>query len=53
MQPKESKSNKHFQISLVKSTVRILAGMSLVLGNIPLAGVALIIAEILGIAEEL
>jgi len=53
MQQKESKSNKHFQISLVKSTVRILAGISLVLGNIPLAGVALIIAELLGIAEEM
>ena len=53
MQPKESKSNKHFRISMVKSGFRIGAGMTLVTGNLIGAGVLLIVAEVLGIAEEL
>lgn len=53
MEPKESKSNKHFIISLIKSTVRIAAGIALVLNNIWYAGVLLVIAEMLGIAEEM
>ena len=53
MQPKESKSNYHFYISLIKSGVRIAAGMYLILGNLLVAGTALIGAEILGILEEL
>ena len=44
---------KHFYISLVKSAVRIVAGVFLVMGNVVLAGVLLIAAEGLGIAEEL
>jgi len=52
MQPKESKSNKHFNISMIKSAVRIAAGINLALGNIWYAGIFLIIAEGLGIAEE-
>tara|TARA_B100000683_G_scaffold209938_1_gene204388 strand:+ start:481 stop:639 length:159 start_codon:yes stop_codon:yes gene_type:complete len=46
-------SKKHFYISLVKSGVRILAGIMLVMGNFVLAGFLLIAAEILGILEEL
>jgi len=46
-------SKKHFYISLVKSAVRIVAGVFLVMGNVVLAGVLLIAAEGLGIAEEL
>jgi hypothetical protein len=53
MQPKESKSNRHFYISLIKSGVRIIAGMYLILGNLLIAGTALIGAELLGILEEL
>jgi hypothetical protein len=53
MQPKESKSSKHFKISMVKSGFRIGAGMTLVTGNLIGAGVLLIIAEVLGIVEEL
>ncbi len=53
MEPKESKSNKHFTISLIKSAVRIAAGVALVFNNIWYAGVLLIMAEILGVAEEL
>lgn len=46
-------SKKHFYISLVKSVIRIGAGISLVMGNFVVAGVLFIVAEILGIAEEL
>ena len=53
MQPKESKSNRHFTISLIKSAIRIGAGIDLALGSIWYAGILLVIAEVLGIAEEL
>jgi hypothetical protein len=53
MQPKESKTNSHFYISLLKSVVRIIAGVYLILGNVVVAGSALIAAEVLGILEEL
>tara|TARA_B100001287_G_scaffold73841_1_gene61249 strand:+ start:2474 stop:2632 length:159 start_codon:yes stop_codon:yes gene_type:complete len=46
-------SKKHFYISLVKSGVRIVAGIMLVMGNLVLAGFLLIAAEGLGILEEL
>ena len=46
-------SKKHFYISLVKSAVRIVAGIFLVMGNFVLAGSFLIAAEGLGIIEEL
>ena len=45
-------SKKHFYISMVKSVVRATSGMALLSGNIPLAGILLIIAEVLGVAEE-
>lgn len=53
MQPKESNSKTHFWISLVKSGFRIGAGYSLFNGDLISAGVLLIIAEVLGIAEEI
>ena len=53
MQPKESKSNRHFTISILKSGVRIFAGIVLSTGGIWLAGILLVIAEVLGIVEEL
>lgn len=53
MQPKESKTNRHFTISMIKSAVRIAAGVDLALGNIWYAGVLLVIAEVLGVVEEL
>lgn len=46
-------SKKHFYISLVKSAVRIAAGVVLITGNLVLAGALLIGAEVLGIVEEL
>ena len=53
MQEKESKTNWHFYISLVKSGFRFGAGFSLIFGSIPPAGALLILAEVLGIVEEL
>jgi len=46
-------SRKHFYISLVKSYVRAMSGGALIGGNLVLAGVLLIAAEVLGVAEEL
>ena len=43
----------HKQISLVKSGLRIIAGIELMVGNYFMCGVLLIVAELLGIAEEL
>ncbi len=53
MQPKESKSNRHFLWSVIKSLTRIAAGLSLMKGWVWEAGILLIIAEIFGIVEEL
>lgn len=52
MQPKESKSNWHFRISLIKSVIRIAAGLFLMCVDgwyFNAAGGLLIGAEILGI----
>jgi hypothetical protein len=53
IQPKESKSKTHFYISLVKSGFRVGAGFTLCYGDLMSAGALLIIAEALGIAEEI
>jgi hypothetical protein len=53
MQPKESKSNWHFKISIAKSVLRMLAGAALATGNLYMAGATLIVAELFGIIEEL
>ena len=52
IQPKDT-SKGHFYVSLAKSVLRIVAGSSLLLGNLFAAGVLLILAEVLGIVEEL
>ena len=52
VQPKDP-SKGHFYVSLAKSFLRILAGGNLVLGNLWWAGTFFIVAEILGIVEEL
>jgi hypothetical protein len=44
---------KHLYISLVKSAIRIVAGGCLVTGNLLMAGICFIMAEVLGIVEEL
>ncbi len=53
MQPKESKSNRHFIYSVIKSGIRIIAGISLIQGSLWYAGYCLILAEVFGVIEEL
>ena len=52
VQPKDT-SKGHFYVSLAKSALRIIAGCNLVVGNLWIAGTFLILAEILGVVEEL
>lgn len=51
IQPKDPSKN-HFRISMVKSTIRIVAGLTLIAGQFTLTGILLIVAELLGVAEE-
>lgn len=43
----------HFRLSILKSLLRIFAGMALVKGSIQACGVLLVIAELVGVAEEI
>jgi hypothetical protein len=52
VQPKDT-SKGHFYVSLAKSAIRIVAGGCLITGNLLMAGVCFIMAEVLGIVEEL
>lgn len=52
IQPKDT-SKGHFYVSIVKSMIRILAGVALVFGSLPTAGGLLIVAEFLGVLEEM
>ena len=52
IQPRDP-SRRHFYVSIVKSFVRIFAGVALINGNMIIAGVSFIAAELLGIVEEL
>ena len=52
IQPKDT-SKGHFYVSLVKSALRVVSGGNLVLGNLFWAGTFLILAEVLGVVEEL
>jgi len=52
IQPKDT-SRGHFYVSIIKSFVRIFAGMALINNSFIIAGVSFIIAELLGIVEEL
>jgi hypothetical protein len=52
VQPKDT-SRGHFYVSLAKSAIRIGAGCWLMTGNFLMAGVCFILAEVLGIVEEL
>jgi len=44
---------KHKYVSFVKSGFRILAGANICFGNLLIGGLLIIVAELLGIAEEL
>ena len=53
----QNKDNRlgHFRVSLIKSGVRLIAGLSLCLTGstlLNIAGIVFIVAEILGIVEE-
>jgi len=52
IQPKDN-SKGHFYVSIVKSAVRIAAGVALIMGAFVVTGALIIVAEILGIVEEL
>ena len=52
IQPKDPSRN-HFYISLVKSVIRMFAGGFLAYGFLAHAGGLLILAEILGVCEEM
>ena len=52
-QEKGSTAKKHFQISFIKSLIRIGACCFLIAGKYQAAGVGLAIAEVLGIYEEI
>lgn len=44
---------KHLVISVIKSILRIIAGTSLVFGSLFVCGTFIVLAELLGILEEL
>jgi len=52
IQPKDT-SKGHFYVSVCKSAVRIAAGGALIMGSFAVCGWLFILAEILGIVEEL
>jgi hypothetical protein len=52
IQPKDT-SKGHFYVSICKSAVRIAAGAALIMGSLVVCGALLILAEILGIVEEM
>ena len=52
IQPKDT-SKGHFYVSIAKSFIRIGAGCRLMSGNLIMAGVCFILAEVLGVVEEL
>ena len=52
IQPKDP-SKGHFYVSLVKSALRVIAGVMFIQGSMILGGAFLIAAEALGILEEL
>lgn len=53
MQPKESKTNTHFILSMIKSVIRLGACVLLGYNFIEQAAFAFALAEVLGIIEEL
>lgn len=52
IQPRDP-SEGHFFVSLGKSAIRILAGAAIIYGSLVIGGALLIVAEVLGIVEEI
>jgi hypothetical protein len=53
MQEKESKTNSHFYLSIVKSGIRFAACYFLFNSQLPIGASLLAFAEVIGIAEEI
>jgi hypothetical protein len=53
MEQKESKSSKHFRVSVLKSGIRMLGCSAFMFGNLFAGGCLFFIAECFGIIEEL
>ena len=51
IQPKDT-SKGHFYVSLVKSIIRVGAGIALIMSSFAIAGGLFIVAEFLGVLEE-
>jgi len=49
----EPNPERHRKISFIKSALRILAGIALIYGSFITTGLLLIVAEFLGIVEEI
>ena len=52
IQPKDNRKS-HFYISLIKSVFRVIAGVNLIFNHFIIAGFLFILAELLGVVEEL
>jgi hypothetical protein len=52
IQPKDTSKN-HFRVSMAKSVLRVLAGAALMSQMFYTTGLLIILAEVLGIVEEL
>jgi hypothetical protein len=52
IQPKDP-SKGHFYVSMAKSAIRIVAGITLASGALVTTGLLIIFAELLGIVEEM
>lgn len=46
-------SKGHFYVSIIKSLLRLGAAVSLIMGNLIVAGALFFVAELLGILEEI
>lgn len=53
MENKESKYGWHFKLSLAKSSLRFAAAVALIFKDFEAAGSLFIVAEMLGVVEEL
>ncbi len=53
MEQKESKSSKHFKVSVLKSGIRMLGCSAFMFGDIFIGGCLFFVAECFGIIEEL
>ena len=53
MEQKESKSSKHFKVSVLKSGIRMLGCSAFIMNQVMIGGCLFFIAECAGVIEEL